>query len=223
LVSLPIAPVPIPLSIKTNGSPNFRSEEVISYEAGYRTAFTKSASLYVTGFYNDYRDLRYAQQGAPNFNVNPPELNLIFSNHLQGKSYGIEAAVVWQMLEWWRWDANYSWLKTDLYNSDGPRTGVSPEQRMSLRGSISIRQELDLDFWFRYVDSNFAVGEKNTTTIDAYATLDVRLAWRPCKQLELSLVGQNLLQDSHLEYVNENQTLPTTIDRSMYGKASWSF
>jgi len=223
LVSLPIAPVPIPLAIKNNGSSSFRSEEVISYEAGYRTAFSKSASLDVTGFYNDYRDLRYVLPGTPGFSGNPPELNLIFGNHLQGKSYGIETAVVWQMLEWWRWDVNYSWLHTDLNNPDRPQTGVSPEQRMSLRGSISLRQALDLDFWFRYVDSNFAVGEKKATTISAYTTLDLRLAWRPCKQLELSLVGQNLLQDSHLEYVNENQTLPTTIDRSLYGKASWSF
>ena len=223
MVSLPIAPVPIPLAIKNNGSSSFRSEEVISYEAGYRTAFSKSASLDVTGFYNDYRDLRYVLPGTPGFSGNPPELNLIFGNHSQGKSYGIETAVVWQMLEWWRWDANYSWLHTDLNNPDRPQTGVSPEHRMSLRGSISLRQALDLDFWFRYVDSNFAVGEKKATTISAYTTLDLRLAWRPCKQLELSLVGQNLLQDSHLEYVNENQTLPTTIDRSMYGKASWSF
>jgi len=49
------------------------------------------------------------------------------------------------------------------------------------------------------------------------------LAWRPVKDIELSLVGQNLLSESHLEYQQENQILPTLIDRGMYGKMSWRF
>ncbi|MDD5580712.1 MAG: hypothetical protein PHY16_15715 [Methylobacter sp.] len=43
------------------------------------------------------------------------------------------------------------------------------------------------------------------------------------KKIELSLVGQNLLAQKHLEYIQENQTLPTGIDRGVYGKFSWSF
>ena len=50
-----------PVAVVAQGNPNFQSEEVITYEAGYRTTFSKSVSLDVTGFYNDYRDLRYCQ------------------------------------------------------------------------------------------------------------------------------------------------------------------
>ncbi|MDD1608400.1 MAG: hypothetical protein LUQ18_07890, partial [Methylococcaceae bacterium] len=59
--------------------------------------------------------------------------------------------------------------------------------------------------------------------IKPYVTVDLRAAWRPYQGIELSLVGQNLLAQKHLEYVNENQTLPTAIDRGMYGKISWNF
>jgi iron complex outermembrane receptor protein len=59
--------------------------------------------------------------------------------------------------------------------------------------------------------------------IDAYLTLDVRLAWRPAANWELSLVGQNLLEPSHLEFVQESFTLPTEVERSIYAKLAYQF
>lgn len=214
---------PVPVAVLAQGLPSYRSEEVITYEAGYRTTFSKSVSLDVTGFYNDYRDLRYALQGSPSFNGTFLNQPLDFTNNLNGKTYGVEIATVWQMLDWWRWDINYSWLHTQLNNIGPAQTGISPQQRVSLRGALSPWQNIDLDFWFRYVDTNFSVGSFGKTYIKGYVTLDLRAAWCPYKNIELSLTGQNLLAQSHLEYVSENQTLPTAIDRGMYGKISWGF
>jgi iron complex outermembrane receptor protein len=149
----------------------------------------------------------------------------MFTNNLQGKTYGIEIATVWQMLDWWRWDMNYSWLHTQFNNAadSSPQTGISPQQRVSLRGALSPQKDIDLDFWFRYVDSNDAIGALSSTVIKPYVTLDLRAAYRPYHGIELSLVGQNLLAQKHLEYVNENQTFPTAIDRGLYGKISWTY
>lgn len=215
---------PVPISAPVSGNPNYRSEEVVTYEMGYRTAYSKTASLDITGFYNSYRDLRFARPGALQFNTNSLTLPYTFTNDLQGKTYGIEVATVWQMLDWWRWDVNYSWLHTELDKNVGdPRTGISPEQRVSVRGALSPFEDIDLDFWFRYVDSNFSVVTIGDTRIKPYVTLDLRLAWRPVRDLEISLVGQNLLAQKHLEYVQEFNTTPTAIDRGMYGKISWGF
>jgi iron complex outermembrane receptor protein len=226
-VSPPSQDQPFPVAVMTQGNPNFKSEEVISYEMGYRTTFSKSVSLDVTGFYNDYRDLRYSLPGTPDtsgiFSGQPVIQPVTFTNALQGKTYGVEIATVWQMLNWWRWDVNYSWLHTQLNDGGISQAGISPQQRTSLRGALSLRQDIDLDFWFRYVDSNFTVGSFGDTTVKAYVTLDLRTAYRPYKGIELSLVGQNLLAQQHLEYINENQTLPTAIDRGVYGKISWNF
>jgi iron complex outermembrane receptor protein len=214
-----------PIAIVSEGNPNFKSEQVISYEAGYRTTFSKSASLDVTGFYNDYHDLRFSVQQNPFFSGTSLTQPVMFTNNLQGKTYGIEIATVWQMLDWWRWDMNYSWLHTQFDNTVGsnPQTAISPQQRVSVRGALSPHKDVDLDFWFRYVDSNDAIGSLSTTIIKPYVTLDLRAAYRPYHGIELSLVGQNLLAQKHLEYVNENQTFPTAIDRGLYGKISWTY
>ncbi len=214
-----------PVAIIVQGNSAYRSEEVITYETGYRTAFSKSVSLDLTGFYNDYRDLRYPLPGTPFFNGAYIIQPLNFTNKLHGNTYGIEISTVWQMLDWWRWDANYSWLHTQLVDTlnNNPQTGISPEQRVSLRGALSPRKDIDLDFWLRYVDTSLTVGSFGDTHIKGYVTLDLRTAWRPYQGIELSLVGQNLLAQNHLEYVQENQTLPTAIDRGMYGKISWNF
>jgi len=222
--ALPVAPFFIPpVAVEAQGSPSFKSEEVISYEAGYRTTFSKSISLDLTGFYNDYRDLRNANDGTQGFNGTFVTFPLNFTNALKGKVYGIEIATVWQMLDWWRWDVNYSWLHTQLIDIGPLQTDISPQQHVSLRGALSPWKSIDLDFWLRYVDTNFSVGSLGQTYIKSYVTLDLRMAWRPQKNIELSLVGQNLLAQKHLEYVAENQTLPTGVDRGMYGKISWGF
>ena len=227
-LTIPPSPMPIPLAAYIQGNANYGSEEVISYETGYRTTFIKAVSLDITGFYNDYRNLQYTQPTTPNLTLLNGSAYLLeqvgFTNQEHGRTYGVEIATVWQMLDWWRWDFNYSWLRTEISNPAGvDNTANSPQHRSSLRGLLSPRADIDLDFWFRYVDSATVESEFNNYTIPAYVTLDLRTAWRPAKNLELSLTGQNLLQASHLEYVAETQTFPTAIVRGVYGKISWNF
>ncbi|WP_231890949.1 TonB-dependent receptor domain-containing protein [Methylomonas koyamae] len=213
------------VAVYLNGDRNYRAEDVIAYEIGYRTTFVKALSLDVTAFYNDYDNLRNVSQGGGTFDPvsGVVVIPLTLNNNFQAKTYGYEVAAVWQMLDWWRWDANYSLLKSDFAATTNFIAAAGPQQRVSLRSALSLRKDLDFDLWLRYVDSNAAVGVFGLQHIDDYVTMDVRLAWRPAQNLELSLVGQNLLSDSHLEFRQENQTLPTFIDRGMYGKLAWSF
>jgi iron complex outermembrane receptor protein len=59
--------------------------------------------------------------------------------------------------------------------------------------------------------------------IDDYATLDLRLGWRICPDLEFFLTGQNLLQDSHLEFVQEAFSYPVEVPRSAYAGLTYKF
>lgn len=221
----PAAPFFMPVDLTLQGNRNQRSEDVLAYEIGYRTTMIKSLSVDVTAFYNDYAHLRDAVQGTPYFDplrgvlVQP----LPFSNNLNSKTYGVELAMVWQMSDWWRWDANYSLLKTELPSTAKALVSVSPQQRVNLRSAINVLPELDFDIWFRYVDTNASATSGGDRYIRDYLTMDARLAWRPAAGLEISLVGQNLLTNSHMEYIQENLVIPTLIDRGMYGKISWSF
>ena len=200
------------------------SEEVISYEAGYRTTFIDNVSIDFTAFYNDYDDLRSGDLGNPVFMGSYVEVPITVGNNNSGHTYGFEMAVVWQMLDWWRWDANYNLLKTGFSQQGAVnQLGSSPQQRMSLRSIISPWQDIDVDLLFRYVDENVVASSFGTAFIKDYVSLDIRLAWRPIKGVELSLVGQNLLAEQHLEYRQENFVQDTSIDRGVYGNLVWEF
>ena len=71
--------------------------------------------------------------------------------------------------------------------------GHNPWNQVYLISSWDLREDLDLDLMGRYVDSLTSLG------VPSYVTMDLRLAWRPRKQLELAVVGQNLLQAYHWE------------------------
>jgi hypothetical protein len=52
--------------------------------------------------------------------------------------------------------------------------------------------------------------------------MDLRLGWRPSEALELSLVGQNLLHDHHLEF---GIPLPNQeeVGRNVQAKLVWRY
>jgi iron complex outermembrane receptor protein len=224
-----IPPQPIPstpffspaIAATLDGNNQFESEETISYELGYRTTFIKNLSIDFTAFYNDYRNLRSGEkiQATP---ISPVSINI--GNDFSAHTYGFEIATVWQMLEWWRWDANYSLLKTEYNDRSVEKSlGRSPQQHLSIRSVISPEKNIELDVVFRYVDANTAISAFGTAMIKDYVSMDIRLAWWPVKDVELSLVGQNLLAEKHLEYQQELLTTATEINRGMYGKLAWHF
>jgi iron complex outermembrane receptor protein len=73
---------------------------------------------------------------------------------------------------------------------------------------------LEFDTTLRYVD------ELPNQNVRRYVALDVRLGWRPTKNLELSVVGQNLLDNQHPEF---SSPLRTEIQRGIYGKLIWRY
>lgn len=221
------APFPSAVAVLFEGNKQFNSEEVISYEVGYRTTVINNLSIDFTAFYNHYTGLRSGEEGQltlPSNLTDPARLALNISNTYSVHTYGFEISTVWQMLDWWRWDANYSLLKTD-YNQQYvvDQLGYSPQQHVSIRSIISPQDDIDLDILFRYVDTNTSVSSFGTMVVKDYVSMDVRLAWRPAADIELSVVGQNLLADKHFEYRQEFITEDTEIDRGIYGKLSWQF
>jgi len=151
---------------------------------------------------------------------------LRFDNALDGETYGVELAAVWQASKAWRLDLAYSYLETDYEIKrvqDKLQNGISPRHRLSLRSQFDLSADVELDVWLRYTDSTSAVngGALNLIEIDSYVSTDVRLAWRPSEQFELALVGQNLFDSQHPEYIQESFTLPAEMERSVFLKVVW--
>ena len=96
--------------------------------------------------------------------------------------------------------------------------GDAPAQQFQARSYYTWSRNLDFDVSFYYV------GRLVEQAIPRYVRLDARLARRFGEWTELSVVGQNLLDDHHFEYGQTVETaLAAQARRSIYGKVSWRF
>ncbi len=214
----------LPVAIMTIGNSNPESEELTAYEMGYRYVPTQAFSLDITTFYNDYDNVRSLEKGDLEFKGTYLEQPVYFGNEFSAHTYGVEISGTWQAAQWVKLDLAYAYLVSDM--EEGGQVGDEPQHQASLRSAFTSGKDLDLDIWLRYVDdvsSIYSALDSGLFEIDAYLTLDVRLAWRPAANWELSLVGQNLLEPSHLEFVQESFTLPTEVERSIYAKLAYQF
>lgn len=50
---------------------------------------------------------------------------------------------------------------------------------------------------------------------------DLRLAWRLCPDIEVSLVGQNLLDGLNKEFTPSAFEIATEVPRTVYGQIKW--
>jgi iron complex outermembrane receptor protein len=208
------------------GGTNFQSETLLAYELGYRTELSRDVSVSLSTYYNDYNNVRSASRSpAPA----PFGLPIVFENNLKGNTYGGELAATWQVVENIRIHGSYQLLKEDIHVKPGTtdinnalNETADPEQQFSLRSSVELGRDVDLDGGLRWVDRLIANNSGAPMTVPSYFELDARLAWRPFKNLEMSLVGQNLLHGHHLEYFNGAPT-QEAIQRAVYAKMSWRF
>jgi iron complex outermembrane receptor protein len=144
------------------------------------------------------------------------------ANDIHGDSYGLEIGPTWQVLNWWRLRAAYSYLETQMRGPDTTTInideGQSPRHQASLRSSMELPHNLSLDATLRYVD------RLPTFPVSAYVALDVRLAWRPAPKWELSIVGQNLGSAHHAEFAPTFiGTQRTEVRPGVYAKVAWNF
>jgi iron complex outermembrane receptor protein len=83
---------------------------------------------------------------------------------------------------------------------------------------MSLPRRVELDLGFHYVDALPLI------EVDAYTNLDARLGWRATREVQISVIGQNLLDDRHAEFDAEYvETMPSEIQRGVFGSISWWF
>lgn len=218
----PTVPVTIPAAVVADGT--FKSEILVAYEAGYRWQTNDRLFLDLAVFYNHYNRLRTLE---PSFNGT--SIHIDGRNNMKGESFGVEVSGEWHPTDWLRLQPAYSALWLNLHTTGGSTDTTSvlaeraePRHQVSLRTSLNLGHNVDFDTWVRYVDTLRLPVGTTTQTIDRYVTVDVRLAWRPLENLELSVVGQNLVEPRHYEYITEiiNST-QSQVGRSIYGMITW--
>jgi iron complex outermembrane recepter protein len=211
------------------GNPSFAAERMLGYEAGYRTAITRRLYVDFTAFYNVYRGLQ--SYGALSiFMANtpsPPHAVILvpYANGIEGNTTGGEIAPICRVARWWQVRGSYSFLHMGLRDAPGysdtgmllsSYEGSSPRHVVVLQSQFSLPKRFELDETYRY--SSALPAQKVT----GYQTADIRLGWHVGERLELSAVGQNLLQPSHAEFGGDPGPL-VRIKRGAYGKITWKW
>ena len=199
------------------GGPDFDSEKLIAYELGYRVQATPRLALAIATFYNDYDDIRSVEQVSP-----PATTPVIIGNGLEGESYGAELTADYRVTENWRLRAGYTRLIVHLRPKPGSTdsgAGLSESNdannQFFLRSSLDLPWHLELDVGLRHV------GEIPNQNVPAYEEVELRVGWRPTPRLEISVVGQNLLDTSHPEFGTAASR--HEIERSVYAKVLWLY
>ncbi|MDE2060094.1 MAG: TonB-dependent receptor, partial [candidate division NC10 bacterium] len=220
----------LPTLVQTVGNSDFTSEESLAFELGYRVQPVEWLTLDLAGFYTHYDNLGTADPGAPTLvtDAGLPHIvqPLLFANQMSGNTYGIEIATTWQPLSFWQLHLNYSYLNIELHPNAGQHPigvniGHSPRHQVQARSLLDLPWHLQFDAAAFFVDR---LSDLNPA-VPSYLRLDLRLGWRPTKAFDLSLVGQNLLDNRHPEFrrVDVDPISATEIQRSAVVKATWRF
>ncbi len=205
------------------GNPNLQSETLLAWELGYRGQFGPNFNLDATAFYNEYDKLLSRESVTP--------FATTYGNLLEGRTYGLELAASWQVTPTWRLQGNYSRLEMDLATKAGGSDsaaindiqGSTPRAMAQLHSRHDLGDQVELDAALYYMGALPNLPTRQvSTSVGAYTRLDLRLGWRPRRDLELSLAAQNLLDDRHPEYVAQD-VIASQVPRGLYGQIKLRF
>jgi len=159
---------------------------------GYRANPRPRMSFSINAFYNVYDDLRTVSTTPVTF------LPLTLTNHGEAQTWGVEAWGSYDVTPTWRLSAGASTLTKDYDATPTPddisgliSIGDDPDYQLLLRSQHDLTEAVELDLRLRAVD--------DLRVVEGYVEADVRLGWRLTDTLELSLTGQNLIEDRRVE------------------------
>ncbi len=230
----------IPLQVTVNGNDGFESEDLTAFEVGYRVQPSEATSLDIALFSNQYSNVATYEIvelisfpnpadpfGAPL--LVPTKLN--FDNKMDATSQGVELVFDWYVQKGWRLQSSYSWLSIDADKdssssdnfADAVAENSSPEHQVTIRSIYDFSERFSFDLWVHYYDELKVTSLSNTGSISDYTSLNLRLNWRPTEALEFSVVGHNLTDGRHPEFVGETYITHTEVERSIYGQVRLTF
>ena len=219
-----------PTRIELLGNPQFKDEELWAYEAGYRASLRKSLTIDLAAYLNTYDNLRTIEPGTPFLQATPPPgviiVPLEFENEMLGETHGLELYGNWKVTSRWTLSPGYAFEQFHLHLDPSSQDttlfpaaeGGNPDHSAQLRSHWDFGRGLSWDASAYFVDRLPAL------STPSYTRVDTGLTWNPSERTSFSVVGQNLVSDHRVEYLNESGLVQSgMVKRSFYGKFSWSF
>jgi len=197
------------------GNKDFKSEDVVAFESGYRSQIARRISADFAAFFNIYDDLRTIEL------VPGPRTAVSFLNNLNAKTYGGEVSVNFDATESLRFSSGYAYLGKRLRMDPGhidfagnSLEGNDPKHQFFIRAAVDISQRIEWDSTLRFVS------RLPSPATPKYFEFDARIGWNPMATVELSAIGRNLLHKRHTEFA---QTTTIQAQRDVYGRVAIRF
>jgi iron complex outermembrane receptor protein len=208
---LPLEPQP-PNIPSVAGGPNFDSEKMNAFEAGYRVEPSSRIMLSLATFYNIYYDL-YSVEALPGTQT------FQIQNGSEGSTWGAEFSGTCQVTTGWRLRGGFTYFAKDIHAREGRIHDPSylsndAKHHFVLQSMLNLPLNLKLDIVARYMDyipASFA-----TARVPEFLTADARLAFN-YKSMEISVTAQNLGRARHAEFSL------LQIPRNYFGRLTFRF
>jgi iron complex outermembrane receptor protein len=221
---------PAPTLVSFFGNEDIVSEELLSFQGGYRVKPSDKSSLDITAFYNSYNNLINIETGDVVPQGTYVLLPLTADNNGNANTFGVELAGEFEVFKWWKLKGGFTWFNIDFFvdPSSNDTTFATqnndPQFQGHLRSYIDLPFNLEFDVAAYFVDEIFGFDAMGVPdSVPEYTRVDLRLGWRPTKELEFSVTAQNVQEANHAEFVNRRIQLTgrTLVERSIFGKITW--
>lgn len=212
-------------------NPGDTSERMKSAQFGLRSQWAPSLSTDAVAFSHRYD--RLAVYGTPTLALtNFPafiDAYVPVVNTSEMTLNGAELSVDWRPAPKWRLQLAHTWQAVAQADLSVFEATTIPRHITSWRTSWSPTGQIDVDLWLRHTGARAGNTTAPYLARHAFDSVDLRLAWRPQKNVELALLGQNLNDgacDAYSGIVAAEalpKMLPTCLPRSLTGQIRLDF
>jgi iron complex outermembrane receptor protein len=219
-----------PVEVILFGNPEVQSEHVLAYEAGFRAQPNGRMSVDVSTFFNRYDHLVSLEPGARVFQPTPAPARFVipitFANLMYGTTEGGEISANLKLTDRWTLSPGYAFLEMHLHTKPESQdtSSVAEFEGSSPQHQAQLRSHVDLSHGLSWDASAYFVSALPVQDVASYTRIDTQLRWKFAERADISLVGQNLFQDHHLESMDALTLVNSSlIKRSAYAKFTWRF
>lgn len=206
------------------GDGRARTEKVVSYEVGARVRPTEESLVELTAFtinYNGVLDTWQNRHPANNTYMARGIIPEFLTNVLNGYGTGLEANFRWRLFgDFMTLKGSYTFLHqsyhaTPISDNETYWTVLSniaqdPKHRWHVGLSLNPTRHIEFDTNLYYTGT-FRGGD-----VPHYHRLDMRLGWKPSDELEMSVVGQDLMRASYQSNVDSIMGYASRIQQRYY-------
>lgn len=216
-------------NLQQTGDGRAQTEKVNTVEIGARLRPTEESLIELTAFRIFYKGvLDTWQDRSPAVMASPiriiPEY---LTNVLNGYGEGFEANFRFQPKDWITLKGSWTYLHQNyvdhpIQDNETKWTVLTnkyqdPLNRFHAGLSLNPLENVEFDANL-YFNSPFRDG-----TVRGYHKLDLRLGWRPSNNLEISLVGQDLIRATHLANEESIMGYESRIQQRYYVSAKYTY